>query len=127
MNLKTILCLVLATALVYPVMAKGKKGNKGKAVRGEFVSITEETIVVKVKGEEKTYTITEDTKILNEKGEEVEREEFQATIVLLKIDKDDSTKVTEVKAAPAKKKKEKKIEEPKEDPEDDKILEDLEL
>ena len=100
MKLKYVLCMLLAIALVSPVMAKRKK----KPVRGKFVKIEEQSLVVKVRGEEKTYTLSDDVKYLNKDGEEVEGSDAKFKFVELKTDPEDATKVIEVKELVRKKK-----------------------
>ena len=102
MNIKHILCLLIAFAVVSPVMAKAKP------VKGKMVKISTEQVVVKIKGEEKTYTITEDTKILNKDGEEVAAGDAKFKMVELTVDPDDESKAKEIKEAAAKSKSKKK-------------------
>ena len=101
MKFKYVLCMLLALAVVSPVMAKKKK----KPIRGKFIKIEESSLVVKVKGKEKTYTLSDDVKFLNKDGEAVEASAAQFRIVELQTDPEDATKVTEVKEIIKKKKK----------------------
>jgi len=94
MSIKQILCLLVAIAVVSPVMAKGKKV---RPIKGKMISITAEQIVVKVKGDEKTYTINEETKILNKGGEEVAVADVKFKLVELVADPEDATKITQIK------------------------------
>ena len=112
MRIKQILCLLVAIAVISPVMAKEKKA---KPAKGKFVSITEEKLVVKVKKDEKTYTITEETKILNKDGEEVAVADVKFKMVELTMDPEDAAAVIKIKELAKKakgdKKKKKKTEE----------------
>jgi hypothetical protein len=114
MSIKQILCLLIAVAIVSPVMAKGKKV---KPIRGRLVSITKEKIVVKIKGDEKTFTLNEETKIVNKNGEEVAVGDVKFKAVALTTDPEDETKITQVKEA-SKKSKNKKTKKDKKDKKD---------
>jgi len=94
MSLKNILCVLIACAVISPAMANSKK----KPIKGKVVSLTAEELVIKIKGEKKTYTISEDTtKILNKDGEEVAAGDAQFKMVVLKADPEDETKILEIK------------------------------
>lgn len=102
MKIKQILCLAVAIAMFSPLMAKDAKEKKVRPVKGQFVSITEEQVIVKVKGKETTYTINKDTKIFNKDGEEVAVADVKFQIVELKTNPEDAKAVTEIKEAAAK-------------------------
>ena len=106
MKIKQILCLVVAIAMVSPLMA-GDKVKKAPGLKGQFVSITEEQVIVKIKGEEKTYTINKETKIFNKAGEEVAVADVKFQIVELKTNPEDANAVVEIKEAAAPVKKDK--------------------
>ena len=104
MKLKYALCMLLAIAVASPVMAK----KKNKHLRGKFIKIEESSLVVKVKGKEKTYTLSDDVKFLNKDGEAVEASAAQFKFVELQTDPEDATKVTAIKEIIKKKKKKNK-------------------
>lgn len=120
MNFQRILCLLIALTMISPVvMAKEKKQKKKKVPIGKLISITDDTLVVKIKKEEKTYTITEETKIVNKNGEEIAVEDCKFKYIELTADPEDAEKITEIKEKGKNKKKGNKKKKKKKKTDDD--------
>jgi hypothetical protein len=103
--MKKIIALLIIAFLATPLMAADKKAKPSK---GKVVSMTAESIKLKIKKEEKEFKITADTKIINKEGAKVAAADAQFEMAMVKAAKTDAGTAAMIKeyAAKAKKKKE---------------------
>ena len=98
MKIKTVLAVLMALAVVSPVMAKKKKKDKTPAPSPRrVISISADSIVVVINSKNTTFKLTPETEIYNKRQEKVEAKDIEGTrFVLLTFDPDDSNVVTKI-------------------------------
>lgn len=85
--MKKILSLLLILIIASPLMAADKKA---KPVKGSVISMTADSITIKIKKEEKAFKITADTKIIDKEGKKVVAADAKFEMVMVKADKADA-------------------------------------